>query len=81
MVIIILSITLGDFCVLARQAAGGTLGTLLSLAIDHLFPSGLQLIHCGFVTFQLSALLILLSGVFITTLLVDRKAAGDNHSW
>ena len=65
----------------ARQTAGGTFGTLLSLAVNHLFPFGLQSIHCGLVTFQLSALLILLSGVFITILLVDWQADDDGHVW
>ena len=57
-IILYLFFAIGDFCVKARQAVGGTLSTLLSLVIDYLFPFGF-LVHCGFVTFQLSAVLIL----------------------
>ena len=67
---------------LVKKATGGIVATILSLAIDRLFPFSELTIRCGPTVLQLSAVLTILSGIFITTLLVDWDGVtinSDNH--
>ena len=50
---------------------GGVIGTVVSLAINRFLPLSEYSLICGYATFNLSTILILFSGVFITALCVD----------